>query len=221
MVLDAAVSDDSLTQQAYLALRGGIIVGRYGEGSVLKENGLAHDLGVSRIPIRGAIIRLHNDGFLRTTPRRSARVAEWSAAAINELFDVRLSLEGLAARLAAQNVHNGGHSTALANALDAAHDAVATGDRLQIAEAHARFHACIVDMANSELLSTLMRAVISRMTWVFYLTGAGRDPGVQSHEHDELLAAIADGNGRLAESLAYSHIEKGRAPSLALIVSER
>ena len=68
---------------------------------------------------------------------------------------------------------------------------------------------------------TVLPRVIGRMTWVFYLTGVGRDAAVQSHEHDELLIAIADGNDRLAESLAFSHIEKGRAPSLELILAGR
>lgn len=215
------LTDDSLTQQAYLTLRGDIIVGRYPEGAALKENRLAEELSVSRLPVRGAIMRLENDGFLRTAPRRSARVAEWTLPTINELFDVRLSLESLAARLAAQNARAGADTSELVDALNAAHDAVAEGERLQIAEVHANFHERIVDMANSELLSTLMRAVIGRMTWMFYLTGAGRDAGVQSHEHDELLAAIAAGNDRLAESIAFSHIEKGRAPSLEIILSTR
>lgn len=215
------VADDSLTQQAYLALRGAIIVGRYDEGMALKENRLAEELDVSRIPVRGAILRLENDGFLRTAPRRSARVVEWTESAIDELFDVRLSLEGLAARLAAQNAGRGADSAGLSDALDAAHGAVAGGDRLQIAEMHASFHDRIVMMADSELLATLMRAVISRMTWVFYLTGVGRDPSVQSHEHDELLAAISAGNDRLAESIAFSHIEKGRAPSKEIILGAR
>lgn len=213
-------TDESLAAQAYQTLRRGIIVGRFEEGSALKEHRLAVELQVSRIPIRAAIARLDNDGFVRTAPRRSARVEGWTDRSINELFDVRLSLETLAARRAAQNVLRGADSTRLDASLDFAHGAVADGDRLAIAEAHARFHDSIVDVADSSLLSALMRAVLGRMTWLFYLTGAERDPAVQSHEHDELLAAIAAGNDRLAESLAFSHIEKGREPSLSIILDD-
>ncbi len=213
----ALVNDDSLAAQAYAALRGRIIAGVYPEGSALKEAKLATELEVSRIPIRSAIAQLDNDGFVRTAPRRSARVEGWTERAVNELFDVRLSLESLAARLAAENVGRGADAGELESALDVAHGAVAGGDRLLIAEAHASFHNSIVELADSGLLSSLMRAVLGRMTWLFYLTGADRDPGVQSHEHDELLAAIDAGNARLAESLAFAHIEKGRAPSLAIV----
>lgn len=212
-------TDESLAAQAYQTLRRAIIVGRFAEGSALKEHQLAVELEVSRIPIRAAIAQLDNDGFVRTSPRRSARVEGWTERSINELFDVRLSLEALAARLAAQNVRGGADAGQLTLSLDEAHRAVAHGDRLAIAEAHTRFHDRIVDVADSGLLSALMRAVLGRMTWLFYLTGASRDPEVQSHEHDELLEAIASGNDRLAESLAFSHIEKGRAPSLGIILA--
>ena len=56
------------------------------------------------------------------------------------------------------------------------------------------------------------------MTWLFYLTSS-RDQHVQSDEHHNLLDAIASGNDRLAESVAFAHIEKGRIPSLEIILS--
>lgn len=217
-MVDETLVQDSLAEQAYHALRASIITGRFKEGLALKENALAAELEVSRIPVRSAMLQLANDGFVVTAPRRSARVTIWTARGINELFDVRLSLESLAARLAAQNVRRGADSTPLAESLDLAHHAVATRERMAIAEAHARFHNEIVALADSALLRDLMRAVSARMTWMFYLTGAERDPGVQSHEHDELLAAIDEGNDRLAESIAFSHIEKGRTPSLKIIL---
>lgn len=215
------VLEDSLVDVAYRRLRSEIILGRHHEGAPVKEGRLAEELEMSRIPVRAAILQLGRDGFLRTAPRRSARVVGWDARSINELFDVRLSLEALAARLAAQNVARGAACDELERALDEAHEAVATGDRMQIAEAHVAFHARIVDMADSELVSELMRVVMGRMLWLFYLTGAGRDAKEASHEHDDLMAAISSGNDRLAESLAFSHIEKGRAPSMALILQDR
>ncbi|TGY34681.1 GntR family transcriptional regulator [Microbacterium laevaniformans] len=211
-------ADDSLAATAYRRIRTAIILGRYADGAAITEGRLADELEMSRIPIRAAILQLGVDGFLATSPRRSARVVGWDRRAIDELFDVRLSLESLAARLAAQNAGRGASVAALERALDAAHDAVTSGDRLTIAEAHAAFHAAIVEMADSTLLTSLTRVVSGRLVWLFYLTGVDRDAREQSHEHDELLAAIADGNARLAESLAFSHIEKGRAPSMEIIL---
>jgi len=212
-------ADDSLATTAYRRIRTAIILGRYADGSAITEGRLADELQMSRIPVRSAILQLGVDGFLATSPRRSARIVGWDRRSINELFDVRLSLESLAARLAAHNAGQGAPITGLDHALASAHEAVTSGDRLMIAEAHAAFHARIVEMADSTLLTSLTRVVSGRLVWLFYLTGVGRDAREQSHEHDELLAAIADGNARLAESLAFSHIEKGRAPSLDIILS--
>ncbi|QRY40197.1 GntR family transcriptional regulator [Microbacterium hominis] len=215
---DAA--DDSLAATAYRRIRTAIILGRYADGAAITEGRLADELQMSRIPVRAAILQLGVDGFLATAPRRSARIVGWDRRSIDELFDVRLSLETLAARLAAQNAGRGAPVEVLDRALASAHEAVTSGERLAIAEAHAAFHARIVEMADSTLLTSLTRVVSGRLVWLFYLTGVGRDAREQSHEHDELLAAIADGNARLAESLAFSHIEKGRAPSMRLILNE-
>ncbi|WP_308012459.1 GntR family transcriptional regulator [Arthrobacter sp. M4] len=68
------------------------------------EAALASELNVSRLPIREALTHLENEGFVRILPRRSSRVMQWIAADVTELFDVRLSLETLAARLAAKAV---------------------------------------------------------------------------------------------------------------------
>lgn len=210
---------EPLSTQMYQTLRRGIILGDYPQGSALKEARVADELKVSRIPIRAAIPHLENEGFLTTAPRRSARVTTWTERAINELFDVRLSIEALAARQAATAVRDGASTASLTASLDLAHDAVASGDRLAIAEAHTSYHERIVELAGNELLASIMRGVLGRMTWLFYLT-AERDPATQSHEHDELLDVIASGNDRLAESVAFAHIEKGRVPSLEMLVRD-
>ncbi|MBN9178063.1 MAG: GntR family transcriptional regulator [Microbacterium sp.] len=214
-------SDDSLAATAYRRIRTAIILGRYPDGAAIVEGRLADELEMSRIPVRAAILQLGVDGFLATAPRRSARIVGWDRRSIDELFDVRLSLETLAARLAAQNAGRGAPVDDLDRALDSAHVAVTGGDRLAIAEAHAAFHACIVEMADSALLTSLTRVVSGRLVWLFYLTGADRDAHEQSHEHEQLLAAISEGNARLAESLAFSHIERGRAPSVDIISGRR
>lgn len=208
--------EESLTSQTYRTLRRQIILGHYPQGSRLVESTLATKLNVSRLPIREAVPQLENEGFVRTLPRRSARVTEWTAGAVTELFDVRLSLETLAARLAAQAVAAGVSLQPLLTAIDAEQRALESQDWLEVAETSTVVHEAIVEVAGSALLASLMRAVSGRMTWLFYLTSA-RDQRQQSVEHHDLLDAIRAGNDRLAESIAFTHIEKGRAPSLHLM----
>ncbi|VXC51628.1 conserved hypothetical protein [Arthrobacter sp. 9AX] len=217
--MTSSAPEGSLTSQTYRTLRRQIILGHYPQGSRLVEAALAAELNVSRLPIREALPQLENEGFVRTLPRRSSRVAEWTTADVTELFDVRLSLETLAARLAARSVAAGASMQPLLDAIDAEHRALDSEDWLEVAETSTVVHEAIVEIAGSSLLTTLMRGVSGRMTWLFYMTSA-RDQRQQSDEHHGLLEAIRAGNDRLAEAIAFTHIEKGRAPSLRLLAAD-
>lgn len=213
---DAAAPRESLAQQVYLALREGIILGRYPQGSRLTEQRLAEELEVSRVPLREAVPQLEMHGFVRTFPRRGAVVMSWDAQRVNDLFDLRLCLEPGAARLSAARVAAGASVEPLAAALRYAHDVVHEGDAYRIADASSRYHAAIVDLAGNELMSTLMRSVSERALWLFYLTSQ-LDADEAFEDHSALCEAICAGDQRMAESLAYTHIERDRKPSFAAL----
>ncbi|WP_127930794.1 GntR family transcriptional regulator [Nonomuraea polychroma] len=84
-------------------LRRRILSGELAQGERLVEDRLAALLGVSRNPVRESIRVLAAEGFIDVTPRLGATVARLSADQGEELFDVRMAVEGLAARLAARD----------------------------------------------------------------------------------------------------------------------
>jgi DNA-binding GntR family transcriptional regulator len=215
---DPATPRESLARQAYLAVREGIILGRYPQGSRLTEQRLAEELRVSRVPLREAVPQLEMHGFVRTFPRRGAVVTTWDARRVNDLFDLRLCLETGAARLAAARVAGGASMEPLDAALRYAHDVVHEGDAYRIADASSQYHEAIVDLAGNELMSTLMRSVSERTLWLFYLTSQ-LDAGEAFEDHSALCEAIRAGDQRMAESLAYTHIERDRRPSFAALGS--
>jgi DNA-binding GntR family transcriptional regulator len=86
--------------RAYSALRGGILDGRYGSGARLGEIEVADELGLSRTPVREALRRLGSEGLVEVQPRRGARVRAWSTQDLEETYELRALLEGLAARRA-------------------------------------------------------------------------------------------------------------------------
>ena len=208
--------EESLAEQTYRTLRRKVILGHYPQGSRLVESALATELAVSRLPIREALPQLQNEGFVRSLPRRSSRVMLWTVADVTELYDARLSLETLAARLAATAVAAGASLSPLQAAIDAEHRALDSEDWLAAAEASTVVHDAIVEIGGSSLLGSLMRGISGRTTWLSYLTSS-RDPHVQWAGHHGLLEAIRTGNDRLAESIAFAHIEQGREPSLAIL----
>jgi DNA-binding GntR family transcriptional regulator len=214
--LENTVRPDSLSRQIYSTLREGIIVGRYPQGIRLAEQRLASELAVSRVPLREAIPLLEVDGFVTTLPRRGAVVSTWSIKAAHDLFDLRLCLEVGAARYAARQVALGGSADPLELALGRAYDVVARGDAYEIAQDSTCFHEVIVDMTENALMRSLMRTVSGRMMWLFYLTSE-LDQKHALDGHVELFEAVRSGNERVAEAVAYTHIERDRLESLSVL----
>lgn len=202
----------SLSQQMYASLREQIILGHYPQGSRLPEQRIAEEMAVSRVPLREAVPLLERDGFVRTFPRRGAVVSTWDAKAVDDLFDVRLSLEAGAARYAARRVAQGASTAVVDAALAAARQMVAGRDGYGVARASTAFHEAVVATADNALMLKMMRTVSGRMTWLFYLT-SDLDVDDAYHDHEQLRDAVAAGNEGLAEALMYAHIERDRIPS--------
>ncbi len=211
---------DPLSRQIYDRLREGIIRGRYPQGSRLAEQRLAEELEVSRVPLREAVPLLEVDGFVRTLPRRGAVVSSWTVRSAHDLFDLRLCLEVGAARFAARQIAEGASPEPLRAALQRSRKGITSNDAYRIAANSTFFHEVIVELTGNALMRSLMRSVSGRMMWLFYLT-SGLDPVEALAGHEELLEAISSGNGRLAESVAYMHIERDRAESMAALAEHQ
>lgn len=202
-----------LPQWIYSQIRLNIISGEYPQGMRLNEQRLAEHFDVSRVPLRESFLCLERDGFIRQLPRRSAVVTGWDAERVNNLFDARISLEVEAARLATRRVSQGASTDEMDRLVQHALSAVHRPDPLDVAESSTRFHQLVVAATGNDLLASLMVQITQRMTWLFYLTSS-RDLGQACAEHRELVDALGSGNEELARSVAYSHIEKGRIPTL-------
>jgi DNA-binding GntR family transcriptional regulator len=83
----------TMSSAAAEEIRNGILRGIYPPGSQLRQDGLATELGMSRIPVREALLLLENEGFVKILPHRGAIVAQLSTEEIEELFNIRILLE--------------------------------------------------------------------------------------------------------------------------------
>ncbi|MEW1958343.1 GntR family transcriptional regulator [Kineococcus sp. NPDC059986] len=206
----------SLSRQIHTRLRELIMRGRYPQGHKLVELRIAEDLGVSRVPLREAVPMLEMEGFVVTAARRGAVVTTWTEQLVNDLFDLREVLEVGAAGHAARAVARGSSAAALERALQHAQAVVEEGDAYRIAEASTRFHETVVELTGNALMQASMRSVSGRVQWLFHLTSE-LDVHDAFHDHVELTAAITRGDVRMAEALAFAHIERDREPSLAVL----
>src|SRR5262245_48189286 len=89
------VRSESLAQQAYVAIRRAIREGRIAPGELFSETTFAKSLGVSRTPVREALLDLFRDGIVEIVPKRGFRLAELDDAAIDEIRILRIALERL------------------------------------------------------------------------------------------------------------------------------
>ncbi|MFB8025641.1 MULTISPECIES: GntR family transcriptional regulator [unclassified Streptomyces] len=193
-------------------IRTGIHSGAYMPGARLRERELAEALGVSRVPVREALMRLAAEGLVVLEPRRGARVRRLTLRDVDELFDLRLSLEVFAARRAAEIVARGGCHDVLRKVLDEAAAATARGDAAGIAAANTAFHAELITMTGNRLLQSSFQPSLGLMHWLFRLTGTERGAGQHCAEHRQICDAIGAGRPRLAEALTFSHIDIRREP---------
>lgn len=204
-----------MRERAERGIRERIISGEFAPGDRLVERELSELLGISRIPVREALARLENQGFV--LPGRGAVVREMSVQDIEELFDLRVEIDRLAARRAAGRVAAGG-SDPLAAAMCDAERATAEGDAERILSANSAFHDALLHGSGNSLLELVSAPLTARTRWLFAIT-ADRDPYEQQREHQAIHDAVAAGQVELAGLLAAAHVEAGRAPSVRLLAA--
>ncbi len=196
-------------------LRRLILAGELSPGERLVEDRLAGRLGVSRNPVREAIRVLAAEGFVEVTPRRGAAVARLPAEEAEELFDVRMALEGLTARLSARKA-TPASAARLRAVLDSARVAVDEGRLDQVADLNTSFHAAVAETAGNAYLSLVVGPMLRRAQWVFQQTARHRAPHSWT-EHLSLYEAIAEGDEAEAERRAIAHVDAARRSYLAAV----
>lgn len=187
-------------------LRAQIIGGALPPGTRIREERIAADHGVSRVPVREALQRLEHEGYLILAPRRGATVATPSPARALEVMVVRRSLEVLAARLAA--ARRGGEVAGDLQSLVARAD-VAVGEHRheELPVLIDRFHELVAVASGNAELVALLAQLRPRVKWMFEFDLENRSVTAW-HDHAEILGAISAGQGDRAACLMDSHVER-------------
>jgi DNA-binding GntR family transcriptional regulator len=203
---DTSITDRPLRESVRDTLRSRIFEGHYAPGTRLVERDLAAEFNVSRLPIREALRMLRQEGLIRDRSGRGSEVSGLSPKDVEDLFDVRQSLEVLACRLAAkrataEDLHH------LAGLLDEADRCLAKGSILEAHRANSDFHDAITAIANNDFLRSALEPLQGRMHWLFRHVS---DLPELIQEHRDLYAAIASGDADRAATQSASHIGKYR-----------
>ena len=203
----------NLNERVYEELRTRLLTRQEPAGAKLSLHVLAAELGVSRSPVHHALTRLVSEGLLTVRPRRGYYVAPVTARAIAEGYDVRLSLELLAAERAIPDLA-GEQIAGFADALDATDAAIS---HEQWDAANAAFHEYQIDLAGNALLSSFYRELSVNLMMQVLRGGHVEGHGHLVTEHRRIVEAFSAGDVAAAQRAIREHIEGGRHIALDAI----
>ena len=202
-----------LRDRAYEVLRDAIVDGTLAPGEQLREQELQEWIGVSRTPIREALMRLERAGLVRTRPGRSTTVVPLDDDRVRDAIPVVASLHVLAARLASGRLAPE-QLALMRTANEDFADAVTRGDVDGALAADDRLHDVVVAAAGNQVLADSLeqhaplvrrteRARFRAQTAASTSPHQGGRPTIGSHElHDRLIQALAAGDAEAAAAAA-------------------
>ncbi|MFD3486559.1 GntR family transcriptional regulator [Streptomyces sp. NPDC058665] len=193
---------------AYTRIREGILSGEFEPGAVLQQAGLARTIGISTTPLREALRRLKSEGLVELDAHRDARVASLTAEEARDLLEIRLSLDPLAAALAAERrtKEDIRRIRKLATDVKPLQSNPTTSDL----GAHRAFHQAVYRASHNDLLISTLDSLwdkadrYRRLGLEVVRTQEERDQ--KDHEHHALVDAVARGDGVEAATVMRRHI---------------
>lgn len=193
------------TERAYELIREKIITLELAPGSVIHEQELAQELAMAAGTIREALKFLIRDNLVVVTPRHGLYVADVNLPDLEQLSEMRLSLETLSARLAAQRATS--DDLVVLDSLVKEFAATAADDNKRLFELDHRFHHLIARAAhNKYLIDTMERFFgLSQRLWFLILPHLGFLPSAVE-EHLILVEAIKQGDADRAGQIMHEHV---------------
>ena len=191
-------------------IREKILMGTYAPGAALLQDSIAAEFGVSKIPVREALVHLSAEGLVDIFAHRGFQVRALSATEVEEVFRLRLKLEPEAVATGAKSA-NSEDRVAAANALQALDDALLARRLTSAGDLNCAFHlSLIVPRLQPVAFEILNRLHTLSQRYVrMHLLPAGRIRRA-TKEHDALHSAWAAGRVKEARQLTQRHIEETR-----------
>lgn len=180
----------SAAQRAYDFAKWAILNAVYQGGDVITEGGLANEIGISRTPVREALLRLEVEGLVRLYPKKGAVVSSFSVSEVEDVLEARVLVENFTAARSFAN------RATLLPQLEAAHaemqQRMRERDTAGFTDADRRFHELIVDAADNQVLSSIYRTLRERQTLFTSAMMRGRADRMAAavSEHDKVIATL-------------------------------
>lgn len=206
-------------EMIYQTLKEEILSGQYEFGEKLVISRLAVRFQSSEIPVREAISQLDSEKLIEFKPHVGAVVSTLSSKDIQEIFELRVELEGLATRFAVEGMTEI-HLAELRGILDESIEAFNTKDYVHFETLNVKFHKKIYSVCNNQLLIQTINELWAN-TKRYPSLFKGNDEHIQAsiEEHEEIYQALLQKDSMLAESYMIKH--KTRAGREILRLTQR
>lgn len=202
----------SIADQIFEQLERDILTGKYPRGEVLSELRLSSELGVSRTPIREAIRRLEQEKILEDSSR-GAVVVGISREDMLDMYEIRLRVEGLAARRAAERIGEAElKEMQEVLELQSFYISKPEGDNAdQIKNLDSRFHELLYKSSGSKAFQDTLTSMHKKMTKYRKASVSKHSRAVESlQEHRAILEALSAHDAEKAERLTVEHVKNAR-----------
>ncbi len=201
------------SQRIYDVIRSRILSLKMPPGSAIDENALVSEFGLSRTPVREALIRLETDGYVMLQPNRGASVSPLDIEEIPELLEamelcLRATSRWAALRRTDEDI------AAMKHQQDRLEEATRREDFGSMSEANAAFHLAVAASARNRHLRRLYESLLPqyhRLSMSLFASAKASGPfykkyfGQVSTEHRQLIRAIEAGDAAKADELAQAH----------------
>jgi DNA-binding GntR family transcriptional regulator len=194
------------TQRAYEQIREKIVTLALEPGALINEQRLAEELDMGIAPVREALKLLVHDELVVVTPRHGLYVADINIPDLEQLSEVRLSLESLCSRLAAQRA--GSDDLTVLEALRQQQAAIPADDSRRLFDLDHKFHRALVQAANNKYLARTLEHLfgLSQRLWYMALPSMDFLPSFVA-EHLDLIEAIKSKDADRAEQIMHHHVK--------------
>jgi DNA-binding GntR family transcriptional regulator len=204
------VATRSASEVAIELIRAAIYEGRLEPGERLKEEELAQELGLSRTPVREALLTLQAEGLVLAAPKRGAVVRTYTEEDLIDMYDLRAVLEGFAARRAAQRITAEQLAT-----LDRTNDQFRAlrkkRDLFGMIRENLLFHTTIAEAAGTTKLTELIRSAVDLpLVYRSFFWFSAKETETSELAHREIADALHAADPPRAERLMREHIDVGR-----------
>ncbi|WP_328450371.1 GntR family transcriptional regulator [Streptomyces sp. NBC_00386] len=200
------VKQPPAADRVYAHVKQGVLERRYEGGSLLTEGELADAVGVSRTPVREALLRLEAEGLIRLYPKKGALVLPVSAQEIADVVETRQLVEEHAARKAVPASPR--LLARLEELLDQQKEQAAAGDLAAAAVTDRCFHAEIVRSGGNEILSRLYDQLRDRQLRMGVAVMHAHPDRITKTlvEHEQILQALRAGDADAVVALIHGHV---------------